>query len=113
MIRLGTRAGSALIAVTVAAVVAGCTGSASINYTLNPEALADEASRALQEAAGTTEGPDIDCGEDQIDVVAGEQVICALSVEGDPDVYDAVVTFTNVEGTDYSFDVQVAETPRA
>ncbi len=111
MIRAAKRASVALIAVTVAAVLAGCTMSASITFAVDADKLADQAAVALQESVGALEPPNIDCGEEQIDVVLGDQVVCELSVDGDPLVLDTVITFTKVEGTDYSIDVQVAELP--
>src|SRR5690554_5609284 len=94
------------------ALLAGCTVSASANLTVSPESFAETVATALQDAVGADAPPNIDCGDEQIGLVEGDIVVCALSTDGDPDVYDTTVTITEVDGTDYSINAQVAYEPR-
>lgn len=94
----------------VLALTAGC--SASANFTVTPDTLAEHVATKLQELVGTDAPPTIDCGDESIDVVEGEVVTCELTEDGSPDVYPVTVTITSVEGTNYSFDISVADEPR-
>ena len=98
---------SAMIIATALLFSAGCTVTA--NLTISPSSLATEVAKALE-----TNGvrPNIDCGSDPIPLVNGTTVICALSVDGDPNVYDVTVVISEVDGTNYHFNAKVADTPR-
>lgn len=89
----------------------GCTFSA--NFTISPDALATAAAERLVEVTGSPVTPDIDCGDESIALVADTSLTCALTVEGVEGVYDADIVITEVSGTDFHFNVQVAEEPRA
>lgn len=89
--------------------LAGCTFSAGANYTQSPEKVADLAAGALEEQVGTR--PDLDCGDEQIDIVDGETVDCVLTDPGTGTSFDAEVTIEDVDGTKYSVDVQVGTEP--
>ncbi|WP_062517014.1 DUF4333 domain-containing protein [Demequina gelatinilytica] len=105
------RVASAVVgAAMLTASLAACT--ASVNFTVEADSLADEVAAALQEQVGSATPPRIDCGDEPVDVVVDETVVCGLSVEGDDAVYDTIVTITAVDGTRYDFDVDVADTPR-
>ncbi|WP_083966836.1 hypothetical protein [Demequina globuliformis] len=97
---------AALIAASAAA-LAAC----SVNLTASPESIATTVEDTLEEQFGIR--PVIDCGEEPIDLVVDNTVVCALSTEDDPTIYDTDVTFTEVDGTDYSIDIAVAQEPRA
>ena len=96
-----------LVAASAAVALAGC----SANLTASPESIATTVEDTLEEQFGIR--PIVDCGEESIDLVVDNTVVCALSTEGDPTVYDTDVTFTEVDGTDYSIDIAVAEEPRS
>lgn len=108
--RATTRLKAAAAATATAALLAGCTASA--NFTVSADALASEVATTLQNEVGSEQPPNIDCGEESISVVVGETVQCELTVPEDPGVWDTTVTITEVDGTEYAFDVQVAEQPR-
>lgn len=93
--------------------LAGCTFSAYANLTVAPGSLETAVAEELRAQIGGEVTPNLDCGEDHIDLVEDTTVTCALSVDGYDEVYDAEVTITEVDGTDYSFFVQVADEPRA
>lgn len=97
-------------AVGAAALLAGCT--ASVNFTVSADTFATEVAAALQEQVGTPVPPTVDCGDQAIDLVVDEVVMCTLSVDGDDAVYDTTVTITEADGTDYTFFAQVAQEPR-
>lgn len=101
---------SATIAFVSALAVAGCTFSA--NFTVNADEVANEAARALQEQVGTETPPNIDCGSEPFDLVENEPRVCDLTVDGDDNVYDATIVFTEVDGTSYRLEVEVGQEPR-
>lgn len=110
MMRPTLRSGSALAAITLAAALTGC--SASANFTVDPDAFATEVANTLQQQVGADTPPNIDCGDESIDIVEGETVECELTVPDVTDIWDTTVTITEVDGTEYGFDVEVAEDPR-
>ncbi|MGO1318462.1 MAG: DUF4333 domain-containing protein [Cellulomonadaceae bacterium] len=100
----------ATLAVGVLVLTAGC--SASVNFTVSPDSLAEHVATELQAQVGVDAPPTIDCGDESIDVVEGEVVMCELTEDGSPDIYPVTVTITEVEGTNYSFDIKVADAPQ-
>ncbi|GAB2482239.1 DUF4333 domain-containing protein [Nocardiopsis aegyptia] len=74
--------------------------------TVAGEALAQAAADALEQETG--ERPDVDCGDDSIIAIAAKEVDCVVTDPGTGDEYDAVVTFTGVEGDQWNVDVEVA-----
>ena len=53
--------------------------------------------------------PTIDCGDDEIPVEVDTSVTCLLVDPGTGLEFDTVITFTEVDGDNYVFDIQVAE----
>ncbi|MDR1449682.1 MAG: DUF4333 domain-containing protein [Propionibacteriaceae bacterium] len=98
----------AVLAASAVCLLAGAC-SASVNFTVSPDSLADDIARML-ERDGLT--PDIDCGDEDIDIVNGNVVHCDLSAAGDTAVYDVTVTFSEVSGKNYHIDAQVADAPK-
>lgn len=98
------------IAVAGAAVMS--LASCSFNLTADSQEIADQAANALQQQVGADITPNIDCGDDSFALVEGETRVCALTVDGDDDVYDATIVITRVDGREYSLDVEVAHEPR-
>jgi len=82
--------------------------SFSANLTVSPESLAANVAGALEQNGMR---PNIDCGENSIDLKVGNVVHCELSATGDPTVFDVAVTITKVDGMNYTYDVKVADTP--
>lgn len=77
--------------------------------TVPADDVAELAEDALEEQVG--QRPEIDCGSEDIEVVDGDEVTCTLTDPATGSEFDAVVTFSGVDGTDYKIDVQVADTP--
>ncbi|TGO06619.1 DUF4333 domain-containing protein [Serinibacter arcticus] len=88
-------------------VLGACSVTASANRTVGAEQIAEEAEGALEEQVG--QRPDIDCGDDQVDLVDGEVVDCELTDPTTGDEYDTTVTLSDVDGTNFNIDVQVAQ----
>ena len=87
--------------------LAACTAEAG--PMVSGEELADLAADALEKETGSR--PDIECGDDSIIVSEGKEVDCvAVSTESGAE-YDATVTFTSVDGTEYAISVEVASEP--
>jgi hypothetical protein len=63
----------------------------------------------LEEEVGSR--PDVDCGSDDVNLEVGNKLTCVLTDPATGLEYDVLVTFTEVKGTDYSFDFKVADTP--
>ena len=104
------RSTSASAAAVIGILVLGaCSVTASANRTVGAEQIADQAEGALEEQIG--QRPEIDCGDDQVDLVDGEVVDCELTDPASGDEYDTTVTLSDVDGTEYHIDVQVAEQP--
>lgn len=103
------RKSSLLLPVVLAFALAGC--SVSVNATVPAPSLADQAADALQAQVGTAEAPELDCGDGNVDVTEGNVVDCVLTDPSTGTKFDATVTISNVKGTSYDIDVQVAETP--
>lgn len=103
----------ALVPITALAVtlLTGCSFSVGVNTapTVPPEDIETLAADELEEQTGVR--PVIDCGDDEIPVEADASITCLLV---DPIAgleFDTVITFTEVDGTNYAFDIQVADVP--
>jgi hypothetical protein len=92
--------------------LAGCSFSASVSPTVSAASLAHTSGLALQKEVGTATTPKVDCGEAAIDLKVGKKVHCDVTDPSNGDVYDSVVTITNVNGLKYSIDVKVADAPK-
>ena len=102
-----TRALAVPLLLAAALTLAGCTASA--NLTVPADQVAELAADALEAQLG--QRPDIDCGDDDIALVDGEEVDCLLTDPETETEYDTVVTIEDVDGTKFSVDVQVADEP--
>jgi len=87
--------------------LAACTAEAG--PTVSGAELADLAADALEKETGSR--PGLDCGDDSIIVTQDKEVDCVATSTETGDEYDATVTFTDVDGTDYKISVQVASEP--
>jgi hypothetical protein len=98
----------AALAVTL---LAGCTFSVGVNTapTVPPEDIEELAADELEEQVGVR--PTIDCGDNDIQVEADTSVTCLLVDPGTGLEFNTVISFTEVDGDNYAFDIQVAEVP--
>lgn len=101
---------SALSVAVVAVALAGCTASASL--TVPASTVEDQAAKALQEQVGSDTPPEMDCGEDAVPLKEGTEVPCVLTDPASGSKYDSTVTLSDIDGTKYHIDVQVASTPK-
>lgn len=88
------------------ALLSGC--SVSANLTASADSVAAVAEDALEETVGMR--PQIDCGNESIDLVEGNTVLCVLTDPSSGSEYDTTVTITEVSGSSYSVGVEVADT---
>ena len=63
----------------------------------------------LEEQVGNR--PDVDCGNNKVQLEVNSTLTCVLTDPGTGLEYDTVVTFTSVKGTTYEFDFKVADSP--
>jgi len=108
-VRTSIRSSALVLAAAAGLLLSGCTVDASANFTQSPAQVADIAAGALEEQVGTR--PDLDCGDEQIDIVEGETVDCVLTDPGTGTSFGAVVTISEVDGTDYQVGVEVDSAP--
>ena len=99
------------VALVAAVLLAGCVFTPGTNTapTVPPEDLETLAADSLEEQTGIR--PTIDCGDERIPVKADTSVTCLLVDPVAGLEFDTVITFTEVEGSDYSIDIQVADVP--
>ena len=97
------------LSVAAAAALALSACSVSANLTIPASSVAEEAERILEEQIGSR--PEIDCGEEKIDLVNDTHEDCPLTDPATGTEYDMVATITEVDGTNYTLNVQVADTP--
>jgi hypothetical protein len=94
----------------LAVVLSGCNFSFTPQI---PEVDASDVATAvadkLEEQVGSR--PDVDCGNDKVQLEVGSTLTCVLTDPGSGLEYDTVVTFTEVKGTEYQFDFKVADSP--
>ena len=82
--------------------------SVNANLTVPASKIAQDAEGALAEIGEA----DVDCGEENVDLVDGEVVECELTDPASGNVYDTTVTLSDVKRTQYHVHVKVAETPQ-
>jgi hypothetical protein len=94
-----------------ATLLAGCVFSVGVNNapTVPPEDIEELAADKLEEQVGVR--PTIDCGVDDIPVEADTSITCLLVDPGTGLEFDTAITFTEVDGDTYAFDIQVADVP--
>jgi hypothetical protein len=93
------------------ALLAGCTFNVGLNTapTVPPDEIETLAADELEEVTGLR--PTIDCGDDDIPVEVDTSVTCLLVDPVAGLEFDTVITFTEVTGTTYVVDIQVADVP--
>ncbi|WP_051703934.1 DUF4333 domain-containing protein [Glycomyces sp. NRRL B-16210] len=84
--------------------LSACTFEAG--QTVSGEKLAEAAEDALEGEIGSR--PDVDCGDDSIIVSQDKEVDCLLTDPATGLEYDTTVTFTGVDGDEWSIQVDVA-----
>lgn len=93
--------------VIAALALAACGGSVSVGgSSISKDEIAKQASASLEQSVGS-KPPPITCPED-LDATVGETTTCVM--HGDDGEYDVAVEITEVDGTNATFDVQVADT---
>jgi hypothetical protein len=73
------------------------------------DAVATAVADKLEEQVGTR--PEVDCGDDKVKLEVGTKLTCLLTDPATDLEYDVVVTFTEVNGTDFGFSFKVADSP--
>ncbi|MFD1858904.1 DUF4333 domain-containing protein [Aeromicrobium camelliae] len=106
-----TRTARSLSALVLMLSLSACSISVNAGSTTEPaDKVAGVAMDALESEVG--QRPDeLDCGDDDITIEDGTEVDCVLTHQGVS--FDATVTIDDVEGSDYTVNVQVADTPRS
>jgi len=99
------------VAALAATLLAGCTWSVGLNTapTVPPDEIASVAADKLEELTGTR--PDIDCGTEPIPLKDDTSVTCLLTDPTTGLEFDVVLRFTEVSGSNYAFDIDVASVP--
>jgi hypothetical protein len=99
------------VAALAATLLSGCVFSVGVNNapTVPPEDIEQLAADELEAQVGVR--PTIDCGEDEIPVEVDTSLTCLLVDPGTGLEFDTVITFTEVDGDTYAFDIQVADVP--
>ncbi|KQR44312.1 MULTISPECIES: DUF4333 domain-containing protein [Frigoribacterium] len=103
---------TALVAAALALGVVGCSASASVSPTVSADAFATAVADALEQEVGTR--PDVDCGDEAVPVVDGDEVHCDVNTPGYDVLYDSVSTIST-EGQDdgeYTVSVVVDDEPK-
>jgi predicted thioesterase len=101
----------ALPAIALALLLSGCTFSGSASLTVPASTIEKQAKGALEDQLG--DAFDIDCGKDDVKLIDGTEVECVLTDDVTGEEYDIVVTISDVNGTKYHIDVDVAGNPEA
>lgn len=99
------------LAAVAAVLLAGCTFSVGLNTapSVPPEKIEKAAESALEHQTGVR--PTIDCGDDPIQVEEDASITCLLVDPVAGLEFDVVITFSEVDGDDYIFDIKVADVP--
>lgn len=93
-----------------AVLLSGCTFSLTPQI---PDVAGSDVATVVEDRLEQEVGsrPDVDCGEDSVQLEVGNKLTCVLTDPATGLEYDVVVTFTEVKGTDYKFDFKVADSP--
>lgn len=97
----------AVVTAASALVLTACTFSA--NLTVPASQVATTAEDALEAQIGSR--PEIDCGTDSVPLVNGTEVDCVLTDPATGERYEAPVTISNVDGSKFTVNVDVADAP--
>ncbi|MBX3087660.1 MAG: DUF4333 domain-containing protein [Cryobacterium sp.] len=101
----------ALVIAVSALALSGCTFSLNLsNPTVPASSVATAAENALEATVGSR--PEVDCGDDDVPLVDGTVVDCVLTDPATGKTYDTTVKISEVKGTNYRVDVDVAPQPR-
>jgi hypothetical protein len=98
------------IGVALALAATGCSFSSSVHSTVSPSKFESVVADALEKSVG--QRPQVDCGDDAIDLEDGNTVHCEIGAAGDATKYDAAVEVRDVSGAKYSVHVEVADHPK-
>ena len=101
----------ALPVIALALLLSGCTFSGSASLTVPAGTIEKQAKEALVDQLG--DAFEIDCGKDDVKLIDGTEVECVLIDDANGEEYDTVVTISDVNGTKYHIDVDVAGNPEA
>lgn len=97
--------------VTVAALLAGCSGEAGVGEdVLDRGELEQNIEEQLAEQFPDAPEPIIEC-PDELEPEVGATTECELSVDGDDAVYPVAVEVTSAEDGEAKFDIEVGENP--
>jgi hypothetical protein len=103
-----------LTLVVATAAIAMTLGGCSFSFTpqIREIAASDVATAVedkLEEKFGSR--PAVDCGDDDVKLEVSATLTCELTDPATDLEYDVVITFTEVKGTNYEFDFEVADSP--
>lgn len=95
-----------LVALAIAggALLSSCT---STYLLVSADQVATAAENALEAQVGSR--PDMDCGTDDVTLVNNTKVDCILTDPATGEKFEAPVTISGVEGTDYQVNVSVSD----
>jgi len=95
-------------AVAATALLSGCTNEPPAEVPASSIAATAEA--ALEQSTG--ERPEIDCGSATVELKKGTKLDCVLTDTTLDEQFDSRVTISDVDGLNYSVEVEVSEEPR-
>lgn len=96
------------LAVVSTALLAACAGEPPVQ--VSASSIATTAAAALEQSIG--ELPEIDCGDEMVELKKGTTLECVLTDPALGEDFDSEVTISDVDGANYSVSVSVAEEPR-
>jgi len=99
------------VAAFALALLSGCVFNVGLNTspTVDPATIEEAAEIKLEEQTGVR--PEIDCGEEDIPIEKDTSVTCLLVDPVAGLEFDVVMTFTEVQGEEFFFDIEVADVP--
>lgn len=103
------RRGRLLVTLAATLALSACSFSFSAGTAKEPaDKVAELAMDALEEEVG--QGPDaLDCGDEDVTIREGNEIDCVLTHQGVE--FDTAVTISDVDGSRYTVNVEVASTP--
>jgi hypothetical protein len=105
-----------LVGLALSAVAVGLAGCSFSIGNANPTAVessrvSELAEDALEQQVGAR--PDIDCGSDEFALEEGASRTCVLTDPASGTEYDAEVVLSDIDGSKFHVDVEVADTARS